>query len=75
MLTTLPPSCVDYLEIWEHHNPKAFPVQAFTRIALPLPFFRDSVLHYIAFLISETTHLILVTFVNGCLHCNLRDEF
>jgi len=36
-LTTLPPSCVDHLEIWEPQPPGTLrvPVQAFTGIALP----------------------------------------
>jgi hypothetical protein len=36
-LTTLPPSCADRLEIWEPHSCElSGPVQACTRMALPL---------------------------------------
>jgi hypothetical protein len=38
-LTILPPSCADFLEIWEPQLPgTSWPVQACTGIALPLPF-------------------------------------
>jgi hypothetical protein len=39
MLTTLPPSCADCLEIWEPQPPgTSGPVQACNGIALTLPF-------------------------------------
>jgi len=38
MLTTLPPSCADYLNIWEPQTPGTLSaVQACSAIAVPLP--------------------------------------
>jgi hypothetical protein len=39
MLTTLPPSCADYLKIWKSQTPGTLrAVQATTAIAVPLPY-------------------------------------
>jgi len=37
-LTNLPPSCADYLEIWEPLLERSEPAQACNGIALPLPY-------------------------------------
>jgi len=42
MLTTLPPSCADYLKIWKPQTPGTLrPAQATTAIAVPLPLSSD----------------------------------